>query len=765
MNPYTFAFLLSACAAPSSRKPTPDPVASCAEGELLDGDGCVPEACGVGTWGSLPVGEDTVYVDLAAPGGDGSEAAPLNSIQAAVDLAGDRDGGLVAVAAGTYVEVISMDSGHDGVTIGGRCRDLVTIDGSEGDDVPTIEIIGGRRWPEIAIEGVAVTGGTSNGMWLEWAYVNVSASDVRENTEGGIVVGWAEVTLDDVRVSDSLPDRRGDLGRGINAQVGAALTATGCTVERSTDVGVFASDEGTRVDLVDTVVLDTQPSSDGSFGRGIVVQDGAAVTATGCTVQGNTEFGVDASGVGTSVDLVDTAILETHAGSDGGLGIVARDGAAVSATGCTVQRNNRVGVRALGEGTTVQLRDSAVLDTLVGPEGDAGVGLLAQEGAALTATGCTVQGNTGLGVQASGAGTTVDLQDTDVVDNPDIGIQMSDGAALTAAGCTVQANTGAGIWAGDVGTTVDLQDTVVLDTHPGPDGGFGRGIEAESGVVLTATGCTVQANTDIGIFVEGNGTTVDLHDTLVTETRRGRTTGLALGLVAQDGGLVRATGVEVSETEGCGVYAISGGQVELERTRITGNSFAGALVLNGSMTLSGATVTDTLPDAEWGGGFGVYAGDIFGAPSLTLTDTTIGPQPYAAVWLDGRGTYDIEGNALSGSTGIERGGFTMHGNAVFAENGVTAWDGTTGLRLAGNTFDGASEVGVLLDGSSADLDGNTWADNGADLLQQRCDGVVQLTEDEPDWNPAWAVCPAGNILTDYDIEFSTISLPTVETEE
>ena len=49
----------------------PEPL-TCAEGELLDGDLCVPEVCGTGTWGDLETDGYTIYVDASADaGGDG----------------------------------------------------------------------------------------------------------------------------------------------------------------------------------------------------------------------------------------------------------------------------------------------------------------------------------------------------------------------------------------------------------------------------------------------------------------------------------------------------------------------------------------------------------------------------------------------------------------------------------------------------------------------------------------------------------------------
>ncbi len=1001
------ALLLSACA---SNEPTPDPVTTCAGGEVLDGETCVPEACGAGTWGNLPVDGNTVYVNVeAVESGDGSGSAPLTSIQAGVDLAGERGGGLVALAAGTYVEVVAMGSGHDGVTLAGRCRELVTMDGSEGDDQPAIEIIGERKTPEIGIEGVTVTGGTYSGMWVQAAMVSVSASDVRQNAVAGIIAAEAEVTLDDVGAYDSQPSLGGDWGRGIDVEPGAALTATRCIVQGNTEVGVFASGAGTLVELVDTRILDTSPSPDGSGGHGVEVNGGAALTATGCTVQGNTELGVLASDAGTAVDLVDTAILDTSPSPDGngGRGIGVQAGAALTATGCTVQGNTDVGVLAWDAGTVVDLVDTEVLDTFPRPDGNSGRGVGVQAGAALTATGCTVQGNSEIGVFASGADTVVELADTRILDtspgsdgrggqgvevedgaaltatrctvqgntelgvlasdpgtvvelveteildtsaspdgaggrglgvqdgaaltargctvkgNTDIGVfasgagtvvelvdtgildtaatpggtgghgveandgaaltatactvegntalgvlasdggtvvelvntsvlhtasspdgsggrgvevsdgaalaasgctvqgnaeigvlvvsagtvvelvdtrildtapnqdgkgghgvEVDDGATLTATGCTVQGNTELGVFASGAGTVVELVDTGILDTSPSPDGDGGRGVVVQEGAALTATGCAVGGNTDVGVYAASAGTVVRFVDTRILDTRRGRISGLALGAMAQDGAMVMGTDSEISGTEGPGLYVVSGGWAELDGVPLTGNTFAGAVVLDGSATLTASAITDTHPDAEWGGGIGVYASDRFGSGTLTVTDSTIGPHDYAAIWLDGSGTYDIEGNTVSGSGGVVSESHTLHGNALFAENGATAWDGATGLLLTDNTFSAASGIGVLLDDSSAMLVDNTWSGNGTDLRQQLCDGpdhvhgpvvgedgtvsmddAVPLTADDLLGIPVAIVCPASNVLTAYDLEFTTLYLPAIEVEE
>ena len=121
--PLLLALLLSACGT--------DTPLTCAEGELLDGEQCVPDACGTGTWGDLETGGDTLYVDASAEdGGDGSMESPFTVIQEGLDAQGRK--GMVAVAAGTYVENLKVHGDHSGMHLAGRCMELVTIDASEG---------------------------------------------------------------------------------------------------------------------------------------------------------------------------------------------------------------------------------------------------------------------------------------------------------------------------------------------------------------------------------------------------------------------------------------------------------------------------------------------------------------------------------------------------------------------------------------------------------------------------------------------------------
>ena len=85
----------------------------------------------------------TFFVDGAAdPGGDGSEASPFDTIQAAVDAAADADGAdEISLAPGVYVENVDAEEVGDltilgnGSTVTAADPDERTIDIDESGDI------------------------------------------------------------------------------------------------------------------------------------------------------------------------------------------------------------------------------------------------------------------------------------------------------------------------------------------------------------------------------------------------------------------------------------------------------------------------------------------------------------------------------------------------------------------------------------------------------------------------------------------------------
>ncbi|MFH1463471.1 MAG: right-handed parallel beta-helix repeat-containing protein [Pseudomonadota bacterium] len=779
------AALTAACSTPHRKHKTPEELA-CAAGYLADGDVCVPEACGVGTWGALEVDGGTVYVSASAEeGGDGSAEAPLRSVQAGLDLAGERGGGLVAVAAGTYPETLALTSDHAGVHLAGRCRELVVVDASVGDEeTPGIDI--DSRYGEVEVSGVGVVGSNYDAVRVGSgvvrltelrvegsAYVGVGAfrgtaaapsdlvlegCELAGNTAAGVVAfdPGTEVTLVDTRILDTLPNGDGEYGFGIAVLGGASLRAEGCELTGNTTAGVLAIDGSTEVALLETSIRNTLPNGDGEYGFGLQVSAGASLRAEGCELAGNTAMGLVACDPGSGVVLVDASIRDTRPKADGGggFGIQVSAGASLRAEGSELESNSALGVLALDPDTEVTLVDTAIRDTHPDGDGKHGFGIEVQGGASLRAEGCELAGNTRLGVGAVAPGTEVTLVDTAIRGTlPDrdgkygFGINVLGGASVRAEGCELAGNRALGVVAADPGTEVALVDTMVRDTLPDGAGEGGYGIEVYGGAALSAEGCAIAGNTSVGIAAMDPGTQVAVRDSSITGTVTGFDLlgATAIGLSALLEASVSASGLLVLGNDGPGLYAAGEGTALIcSGCALLDNAFAGAVAINaGALEIRSSTISGTREGVDLGGGVGVFAAQQWDwePPSLLVADSTLSDNLAAGVWLAGEGSYQLTGNRISGSAALPFGSRTRCGDGVYARS-TAAWDGGEGLLLSDNALMENHGAGLFLDDGYAMLSRDSWSGNAPDLWVQ---GDACLTPRED-----WAEAPNAEICPEWD---------------
>ncbi len=834
--------------------PAGDSGPACDSGQIDDDGECVPAACGSGTWGDLDLDKSTVYVDVAAAeGGNGSQDAPLSSIQAGLDAAGDAGGGMVAVAAGSYAETLELGYSHAGVHLAGRCQELVIIDASEGgSQTPGIHV--DAKSAEVGIWGVTVSGSRYVGVLvgsgtltlrgskvegseylgivayqagLSAAALALESCEVWENGLAGVIVygSSTSATLLDSTIQGSAPGEGGEYGYGINVYDGASLEVEACQVWENASAGILAAGTGTSVTLLRTSFRDTQRNADG-IGHGIEVYGGANLEAEDCEVAGNAQTGVLAMDSGTTIRLRETSIQDTLPDENGfhGYGIQVGGGANLEAESCEVAGSRMAGVLAYDSGTTVALRDTAVRDTRPDGNGEFGFGILGETGASLEVEACELTENSAVGVLARDAGTTVALRETSIQGTlPDgngefgYGLQISEGASLEAESCAVSANTAAGVVAYDAGTAVALRDTniqgtlpseiwqcgfgvevgdgatlaaescevaentemglavfgdgssaslvetTIRDTKPNAKGGYGYGIEVGVGASLSAQSCVVEGNTALGVLAFEPDTTVVLRETRIASTGRGGVYTVGIGVVAQGAATVEATNIEVDANQGPGLFlASAGSHLSCSSCTLRDNRFAGAVVVDGaSLSLAASSIEGTTEQENLGGGFGLYAEPWSGmVPSLTVTSSTIQHNPIAGVWLAGEGSYSLSDNAIHGGDGWTRETLTKCGDAVYARDGVRAWDGNAGLLLQNNELLDGLGAGLFLDGASASLSGNRFADNAVDLIAQGpgCETLPDGYHDEA-INTA-ELCPSYSYATSGDRFMLRLELAT-----
>ncbi len=780
------AFLTAGCGGSPGDRGSPAP--ACGSGYIDDLGTCVPQTCGSGAWGNLEVDDSTVHVDITAgEGGDGSAGAPLRSIQPALDLAGGRGGGLVALAAGTYPETLSLTTDHAGVRLAGRCHELVLLDASVGDEeTPGIDISSAQG--EVELSGMRVMGSNGVGVSVGSGVVRLADLEVEGSASFGAyayrgsfsaptivelrdcevstsrVIGLlahdsgTEVTLVDTEIRGTQPDEGGTYGFGIQIHSAAALTADGCSIADNAPFGIWATHQGTEVVLEDSQITGTHPGSE--MGYCILVQDGATIEARSCAMIDNeVEYGIRAQDPGTAVAIEELTVTGLGATDDGFADVMAfSDGADLVARSCLIRDSCAGGIIAEGLGTVVAMRDIQFLSLEAGAHDWAGAFLAALAGASLQAESCSLeQGSAGAGIVGSGVGTSVTVSDTrilGVLQTPsrDVfqAVAVEEGAAVHLESCALHDNAWGGVYATDAGTEISLEAVAISDNRTAVDGQVSPGILLSGGAHLSGESVMVDGCPLAGLWAMDEGTSFTLQGSILSGSSLTNLYGLGSGLCVIGGAQGEVSDTEFIANRGPGAMVLVGGaSLHCEGCRIEGNEFAGLVVGDATVESLDSRIEDTAPSPDSGGGYGLYVlEDSETTTTVLLSDMAIRGNPMGGVWLGSDGSYQLRSSDIAGGEGDLRGGWRRCGDAVFAQEGVQAWDGSEGLLITDTTLRDANGAGLFLDSANATLAGNTYTDNDFDLVVQGegCEAPPEGGEEAG----ATDICPTWDYPTCHD---------------
>jgi len=397
------------------------------------------------------------------------------------------------------------------------------------------------------------------------------------------------------------------------------------------------------------------------------------------SITANRLVGLAASGFGTTVDVARSVVSDTgpEEGGEVGRGIQVSGGATLLARELVVEGNLRSGLMAAEAGTTVQLAGAVVRDTRPLSDGTYGRGVEVGTGASLVAEDLVLDRNHTFGLLVLDAGTVVEVEDLVVRDTqplPDgtqgCGVEVADGASLVARGVTLEGNQTAGMFISDAGTSVELHDAEVRDTRPTGEGTFGRGIEVLESASLVARGLVLDGNHEVGLFAGHPGTTLDLEETTVRRTQpRADGTG-GWGLELQSGAGLVARALLLEDNHEAGLMALGAGTtLDLEDAVVRG--------------------TQPLPDGTGGRGVEVNSGAYLVARGL-LAERNHG---YGVLVSDPGSTAELEEAVLRDTWPLPDG---TRGRGVGVQEGA-------GLIARDLLVEGSHEYGVIAWGDGVNV--------------------------------------------------------------
>ena len=240
-----------------------------------------------------------------------------------------------------------------------------------------------------------------------------------------------------------------------------------------------------------------------------------------------------------------------------------------------------------------------------------------------------VTGSTELGVLVAG-NARVDLEDVEVswieVAESGLfgrGIDVESGGLLTGRRVTVQDVASAGVYVAQGQARVELEDSVIRRVRSTLEYHNGEGVSVLAGGQAALTGVLIEQTTTRGVSVFDADSAVELTDCTIRDIDYDEFDGLpweARGLYV-DGGQAVAGGLEVSGTWMGGVVAQNGGLVELQDSLIQGDRGVGDDQNGGIAVALGGRVVGARLEVAGNEGRGVQA---LGAGSeVVLTDSVI----------------------------------------------------------------------------------------------------------------------------------------------
>ena len=464
----------------------------------------------------------------------------------------------VAIINAPGVELRALDLA-DNRTVG------LAIEGSQTQaDAANLRVSGTRPRASDSKGGRGVDVGADASVTLAWLHL-------LQNRRAGLALdGYAVVTLSDGLIEATQAEQIDDDGGfGVELWGGAALDLSNLRLHANRDVGLRVGGVGTNVHGKGLVVDGTLArTSDGTAGRGVLIDGGANLSLSGGRLSANRDAGLmvrDVDSWAIVNDLIADGTLARQADGRNGHGVAVTDGAVLSWSGGRCSGNRSVGFVVDGagsKGTVAKLLvDGTVAASVDRPEGY-GVAVLA--GGWLSLKGSSLLQNSGVGLFATGTETMATVTDlivggTAAMTNGEggYGVAVDNGGRLILSRARLSDNRGAGLLVEGSLTSATVTDLLADHTRAAASGeSGGRGIAVQHHAVLRLRRSWLIDNRDVGLYASDADTRVDAADLWIATTGARASGSFGHGAMVEYGAALLLAGARFDGQAGSGVVAV-----------------------------------------------------------------------------------------------------------------------------------------------------------------------------------------------------------------
>lgn len=438
-------------------------------------------------------------------------------------IAAANAGDVVALGKGVFDEAITVKAG---VTLWGACV-AETVVRTSTPASARASIIAAGDGGEVrnlritgALEGIYIAPNTS-------MHVESVAIDGTRGVAGISVQGRS--TIRELAVRNTQPLSDGNFGRGLNIIRGANADVQRAVFERNHDVGVFVG-EASAATMSELAISETsRRAGDSSKGRALVVRDGSELHLFNAAIEENYDAGIAVYEANTKLIMEDVVVRNTRSSMGGimsGMGLVVFSAARVEGARVRLWSNTDSGLLATEPETYARLSQLLITDT-IGASDELGQGITAQLNARVEISKGLLARNRAESVRVH-TGASIDLREVTIRETKSRthgliggrGIDARERAKVTGDVLLLDQNRETGIFAGAAGTEVVLNNLTVRDMLSQElDRGFGVCLSVTGGAQVQVANALFERCKKYAIAVQGSTTALEISDLRVLDTQ------------------------------------------------------------------------------------------------------------------------------------------------------------------------------------------------------------------------------------------------------